>query len=201
MSTVPEAAVGVELLRAVFDAYPAPTFLVDGEVQVLLANRAAAALLAHDPGEPLPLVRYGEALHCLESTHAGCGRSPECRRCVVRSAVGEALARGGVHRSRAFFQRRHGGAVEELWFLVSAAPLALDGRRLAVLTLEDVTDLARLKSLLPMCAGCRKVRNDQDYWQTLEGYLKERLDVDFSHGFCEECVERLYPGVASRVRK
>jgi PAS domain-containing protein len=195
------AAAPDELLRAIFDAYPSPTFLVDADVSILLANRAARELLAHEPGASIPLLRYGEALHCLGGDEGGCGRSACCRRCVVRTSVGDALARGAVHRSRAFMQRHLGGRLVDAWYLVSAAPLEVGGRRLAVLTLEDVTELARLKSLLPMCAGCRKVRDDDNYWQSLEGYLKAQLDVDFTHGFCEECVERLYPGVLASMKK
>lgn len=187
-----------DLLRAVFDALPAPTFLVDEDMRILLTNRAGATLARPAGGLPV-LVRAGEALHCLESDPAGCGRGARCGDCVLRGAVGQAFASGAVHRSRAYMQRRIGEETSETYFLVSAAPLEHVGRRLAVLTLEDVTQVARLKSLLPMCAGCRKIRNDHDYWQSVEAYLKAELDVDVSHGFCEECAERLYPGLLARA--
>lgn len=186
------------LLRAVFDAYPAPTYLVDRDAQVQLMNRAAVELAG--AGELPPLQRSGEAIRCLGAHPLGCGQGGSCSRCVIRSTVDEALARGAVHRVRAFMQRRDRDGVSEVYYLVSAAPLAFGGRTLAVLTLEDVTAIARLKSLLPMCAGCRKIRNDDDYWQSLESYLKDQLDVDVSHGFCEQCVERLYPDVAATLR-
>jgi hypothetical protein len=208
----------LELLRAVFDAYPAPTYLLDRDVGIHLMNRAAAALSGPalpslvaggaarpcaDDGaaRPRSLHRSGEALRCLQQESSGCGKGRGCARCVIRSSVAAALDFGAVHRVRAFMQLREGDAVREVYFLVSAAPLAHGGVPLAVLTLEDVTALARLKSLLPMCAGCRKIRTDEDYWQSLESYLKEQLDVDVSHGFCEACVERLYPEIAETLKR
>jgi hypothetical protein len=195
------AAIPVELLRALFDAYPAPTYLVDEDIRIELMNRAAAELSGGMRDELPPLMRSGEALHCLNGEPSGCGAGGRCGECVVRTAVRTAVSARAVHRAPAFMQRRLAGEVKEAFFLVTASPFDHGGRPLVLLTLEDVTAVARLKSLLPMCAGCRKIRNDSDYWQSVEAYLKEHHDVDVSHGFCEECVERLYPGVlASRPR-
>lgn len=52
-------------------------------------------------------------------------------------------------------------------------------------------ELARLRGLLPICATCKKIRNDAGYWQGVETYLKEHADVDFSHGICPECEKKL----------
>ena len=85
--------------------------------------------------------------------------------------------------------------MEDRYFLVSAAPMPHESRPRAILTLEDVTEVVRLRSLLPICAGCRKIRDGENYWRTVEEYFKESLDIDFSHGLCEACAERLYPDV------
>ena len=50
-----------------------------------------------------------------------------------------------------------------------------------------------LSGLLPICAGCKKIRDDQGYWQQIESYIREHSEADFSHGVCPECTERLYP--------
>ncbi len=52
---------------------------------------------------------------------------------------------------------------------------------------------------LKVCAGCGKIRDEEDHWKAVEQYFRERLDVDFSHGFCESCVG-LYPEVSERLR-
>ena len=54
--------------------------------------------------------------------------------------------------------------------------------------------LARVKQLqrlLPICCYCKKVRGDQNYWQQVEAYLSEHADVQFSHGICPDCYEKV----------
>lgn len=58
----------------------------------------------------------------------------------------------------------------------------------------------RLEGILPICAGCRKIRDDNTQWQPIEKYIQERAAVDFKHGLCEECVERLYPELITKVK-
>jgi len=54
-------------------------------------------------------------------------------------------------------------------------------------------EVRTLSGLLPICAGCKKIRDDQGYWQQIETYISEHSDADFSHGICPECIKRLYP--------
>jgi phosphoserine phosphatase RsbU/P len=49
----------------------------------------------------------------------------------------------------------------------------------------------RLQHLLPICCYCKKVRNDENYWQQVEAYLCEHGDVQFSHGICPDCYEKV----------
>ncbi|MBU1244063.1 hypothetical protein KKD52_06805 [Myxococcota bacterium] len=50
-----------------------------------------------------------------------------------------------------------------------------------------------LEGILPVCASCKKIRDEQDHWHPIESYVRERSDVEFSHGICPECAEKLYP--------
>jgi CheY-like chemotaxis protein len=52
-----------------------------------------------------------------------------------------------------------------------------------------------LKGLVPICASCKKIRNDQGFWQQLEEYLQQHSEAEFSHGLCTPCIKKLYPGV------
>lgn len=52
-----------------------------------------------------------------------------------------------------------------------------------------------LRGLIPICAGCKKIRNDQGYWQQIEDYIQDHSEAAFSHGLCLPCAKRLYPGV------
>ena len=81
----------------------------------------------------------------------------------------------------------------EIYLLVTTAPFTYQGRSLVILILEDISELMELKSILPICAQCKSIRNDQEYWQGVESYFKNRLDLDFSHGICPKCAKELYP--------
>lgn len=50
-----------------------------------------------------------------------------------------------------------------------------------------------LTGLLPICAGCKKIRDDGGYWSQVEQYVADRSEADFTHGICPECAKRLYP--------
>ncbi|MBN1794872.1 MAG: PAS domain S-box protein [Candidatus Omnitrophica bacterium] len=63
---------------------------------------------------------------------------------------------------------------------------------------EALAKVKKLKGLLPICASCRKVRDDAGYWQKLETYICEHAEVDFSHGICPECIKKLYPKLAKK---
>ncbi len=57
-----------------------------------------------------------------------------------------------------------------------------------------------LSGLLPICASCKKVRDDQGYWSQIEDYIKQHSDADFSHSICPECMKKLYPEVYERIK-
>ena len=54
----------------------------------------------------------------------------------------------------------------------------------------------QLQGLLPICAWCKKIRDDQNYWHQVESYLGLHSDVRFSHGICPECNQRFLEGTA-----
>lgn len=56
-----------------------------------------------------------------------------------------------------------------------------------------IADVKTLSGLLPICAHCKKVRDDKGYWKQIEEYISERSDAQFSHGICQDCVKKYYP--------
>jgi hypothetical protein len=58
---------------------------------------------------------------------------------------------------------------------------------------ESRANVRTLKGMLPICASCKKVRDDAGYWKQIEEYMREHADVQFTHGICPECAARIYP--------
>lgn len=57
-----------------------------------------------------------------------------------------------------------------------------------------LADVKKLSGLLPICASCKKIRNDKGYWEQIEVYIHERSEADFTHGICPDCATKLYGG-------
>ncbi|MBF0557996.1 MAG: PAS domain-containing protein [Nitrospirae bacterium] len=55
------------------------------------------------------------------------------------------------------------------------------------------TEINKLKGLLPICASCKKIRNDKGYWEQIEVYVSSHSEAKFSHGICPDCGLKLYP--------
>ena len=63
--------------------------------------------------------------------------------------------------------------------------------RVAARILVYTTQVRQLEEMLPICSYCKKIRDDQNYWQQLEGYISERTGSDFSHSVCPDCYKRV----------
>jgi AmiR/NasT family two-component response regulator len=53
-------------------------------------------------------------------------------------------------------------------------------------------EVKRLRGILPICANCKKIRDDQGYWQQIETYIRDHSEADFSHGICPDCIKKRY---------
>jgi PAS domain S-box-containing protein len=65
--------------------------------------------------------------------------------------------------------------------------------RLIVELQEALARVKKLSGLLPICASCKKIRDDKGYWTAVETYILQRSDAEFSHGICPDCARTLYP--------
>jgi uncharacterized protein with PIN domain len=63
--------------------------------------------------------------------------------------------------------------------------------RVAERILTYATQISRLESMLPICSYCKKVRDDNNYWQQVESYIGDRTETSFSHSVCPSCYEEV----------
>lgn len=70
---------------------------------------------------------------------------------------------------------------EELWTRL----------RVATRILRYATQVRQLEELMPICSYCKKIRDDQNYWQQIEGYINQRTGSEFSHSICPDCYTRV----------
>jgi len=77
--------------------------------------------------------------------------------------------------------------------LSSLGLIILNFQRLENDLLKSLEEVRTLRGIIPICSVCKKIRDDQGYWNQLEAYMREHADIRFSHGICPECREKLYP--------
>ncbi|HRS52835.1 MAG TPA: PAS domain-containing protein [Candidatus Marinimicrobia bacterium] len=71
---------------------------------------------------------------------------------------------------------------------------AEEQREKIIAELQEALDkIKTLKGLIPICASCKKIRDDQGYWNSVESYIKDHAEVEFTHGICPDCMKKLYP--------
>jgi Protein of unknown function (DUF3365) len=58
---------------------------------------------------------------------------------------------------------------------------------------KALSEVKTLKGIFPICASCKKIRDDKGYWNQIESYIRDRSDAQFSHGICPDCAKKLYP--------
>ncbi|WP_449246057.1 c-type heme family protein [Desulfarculus baarsii] len=58
---------------------------------------------------------------------------------------------------------------------------------------QALSEINQLSGLLPICASCKKIRDDKGYWQQIENYISTHSEAEFTHGICPECIKKLYP--------
>jgi PAS domain S-box-containing protein len=172
---------------------------MDKEGKTTFANRRMAEMLGYTPEEMLgrPVADF---VH-------GDGSS-------VVSGILERRSRGVREQYDHRLFRKDGS---EIWGLISAAPIQ-DEKGKFVGAFSMITDITQrkkmeaerevmveslkealanvktLRGLLPICASCKKIRDDKGYWNQIEGYISVRTNAEFSHSICPECRDKYYPG-------
>ncbi len=70
----------------------------------------------------------------------------------------------------------------------------------AIVDLQNaLSEVKKLSGFLPICASCKKIRDDMGYWQQIEQYISDHSEALFSHGICPDCMRKLYPEIADEV--
>lgn len=203
----------------VFESLADPVIMLDSDGLIITYNHAAARLIdaRHVPGglQYHHLDRAGDAASLGKSTGDATNRGRPLQEVFpwlvqVLADIKEAPGCEDIHECVV------PAGAEERAFAVSLSDMLDVSEKFtsSIIILRDITALKKnrealtktveelrkalaqvnqLSGLLPMCANCRKIRDDQGYWNRLDVYLKEHAPVNFSHGICPECARTLYP--------
>lgn len=177
----------------ILDALPSPVFIMDKNLRVMDAN-SAAMQIADIHSDVLLKRLCGDILHCLyeRNSDESCGSTEHCPECIIRKSVQQAVEGITVYQQSYTFMRKVGDENAEIQYMITASPFRYNNTTYALLILNDITELDELRSLIPICMHCRKIRTDEQYWQQFEDYIMKYSDLRFTHGVCPDCLESHY---------
>lgn len=181
-------------MRHALDAIPSLVLVTDEDMRILYRNQAARTILE---GENIYGNRAGDIMHCIHSTDvaAGCGQGPHCSECVIRNSVREAFSGKKVYRRSSDITIKTAEKTLNIPALVSVSPFNFGDKLYSLMVIEDISELAELRSLLPICSSCKKIHTEADQWEPVEAYMKRNIQgITLSHGLCPSCAKKLYPG-------
>ena len=64
---------------------------------------------------------------------------------------------------------------------------------------EALDNIKTLKGFIPICANCKKIRDDEGFWEQVEVYVRDHTEAEFSHGICPDCMQELYPELYEKL--
>ena len=142
-----------------------------------------------------------------------------CLRCHEKQGYAEGDLRGGISvtipvdtflASQAGYKRFIVVIYSLIWMSGLAGTVVASGiirnetnqREGLIAQLQNALgEVKTLKGFIPICASCKRVRDDVGYWEQKETYISNRSEAEFSHGICPECMEKLYPEYFKRSEK
>lgn len=189
-----------ERYKMLFDTVPVGLFRCTPSGKILDANPALASILGIRDRKQLLQASFadwhpapGEFVNWREKVEReGSVASVECQFLTRSGAVRWVEIHARALRDPADHQIIYEGSVED----ITERKQAEQEREKLIQKLQEA--LARVKSLsglLPICASCKKIRDERGLWNMIETYIEQRSHAHFTHSFCPECARRLYPQI------
>ena len=179
---------------AVFDALPDPVAVIDGSFRFRRVNAAVASLAGCEPRD-LVGRKCHEVMHGTEEPWEGCPHQACLRagapvtRVIEDAAIGRPLL---VTCAPLLDQPEQAGCSVHIARDLSDQWSSARERETLIRQLQEaLAQVQTLSGLIPICAWCKKIRNDAGYWEQLEGYFQKNSQVLFTHCICPECAGKL----------
>jgi sigma-54 dependent transcriptional regulator, acetoin dehydrogenase operon transcriptional activator AcoR len=168
-----------EFLKGLFSAIPCGVLIVDHERKVLVVNSVIERIFGVSDAEVTGM-SGGEVLRCVhvQDSPDGCGFGDHCRTCLVKKTALDAIGGRQINRNRADMELLVKGKPRNLTLLVSAAPFDHEGERLAVVVMEDITELSTLRARLKTEHSYAGIISQDDRMLELFETIREIADVN-----------------------
>jgi hypothetical protein len=174
---------------AIFQHFPFTAVVVDREARIVECNAAKLA-----SGDRLP--RIGEVMYRDYAAGHSIDMHAELTKCI-RSGHVQTYPELPYNDKvlSVTIAPFPGGATIVSQDITEAKRVEHERLELIEQLRKALDEVVALRELLPICASCKRIRDDGGYWRNVETYFSERRNVDFSHTMCPDCIRKLYPEI------
>ncbi|KPK01942.1 MAG: hypothetical protein AMK71_03925 [Nitrospira bacterium SG8_35_4] len=185
----------------VFDIIDDAITIHDNNFNIIRANKAAEKMLGAGSSEILKKKCY-ESYHGSTSPPESC---PSCRSLQsanpsVTEMFEPFLDKYIEVKALPLINKDHqiAGVVHVVRDISESKKLEKEREKLIFDLTDALFKVKTLRGLLPICASCKKIRDDNGYWKQVDAYIREHSHADFTHGICPECAEREFPSTVNK---
>jgi hypothetical protein len=178
---------------ALFQYNPVLTVVVDTEGRVIKSNKAKIS-----SGDRLPNI--GDTMYREYASHHRIDMHKNLMECIRTGTTGyfPDLEYGAKVLSITIAPFP-AGAIITSQDITQQKTAETDRLKLIEKLQQALAELDTLRGLLPICACCKKIRDDHGYWNHIEAYLRKHTLADFTHTLCPECVKQFYPDLWKKM--
>jgi PAS domain S-box-containing protein len=186
-----------EFLHTIINSIPHPFYVIDAYTYEIVTANAATG--TGWEGKTCHQLTHRSEVPCSEEHHRCPLEMVKVKKepVVVEHVHYDAMGKERIYEVHGFPIFDGGGEVMQMieyaMDITARREAEKEREELVKVLQEALAEVKRLSGLLPICASCKKVRDDKGYWEQVETYIEKRTEAEFSHSICPECEKRLYP--------
>jgi len=192
------------LFEAIFNS-PVPTSVSDKNYTILMANEAYLVKFG-------PLPAHQKTIKCYEHRPGPSCHTENCPLTRIIGGAGEytfetskenhGVSRHFIVQVKPLFDHRNMviGCIEGYDEITERKQLEDEKAQLINELKNSLEQVKLLSGFIPICASCKRIRDDQGFWTQVEAYISKHSEAQFSHGICPDCVKKLYPNLDLRPK-
>lgn len=193
-----------ELLEAVFN-HVIPVCVTDAQFTIVTCNEAYRSFWGD------PVEKENGPMKCFDHRPGKSCHTPKCPLTQMIRGATEYVCEptkereGKYHHfivtAKPIFTKDGAlfGIIEYFQDITERRKLEDENLKLIVSLQSSLEKVKQLSGLLPICATCKKIRDDKGYWSQIESYISHHSEAQFSHGICPKCAKELYPNLELSV--